>query len=94
MWGEQSDLLRARHIPAEALGSGAIPLASKGSVACGVSVRLADFNGDGRADLAGCALQTGQWFVGLSAGTALVTRQWDARNPGVALADVCAGHFA
>jgi hypothetical protein len=40
-------------------------------------------NGDGRADLIGRALQTGQWFAGLSTGATLRTSFWDAWSTAV-----------
>src|SRR5205085_455832 len=39
-------------------------------------VRLGDFNGDGKRDLVGRVREYGQWWVGLSTGTAFTTSAW------------------
>jgi hypothetical protein len=59
-----------------------------------VDVHLADFNGDGRADLAGRYLQAGQWWVSLSEGvTASSTTLWTTWSREVTWVDVRVGDF-
>ena len=59
-----------------------------------VDVRVGDFNGDGKADIIGRALQTGQWFTGLSNGsTAFTNSLWAVWNPGLTWVDVQVGDF-
>jgi hypothetical protein len=48
---------------------------------------------DVNADLIGRALQSGQWFAGLSSGAGLTTSLWDAWSPAVTWADVQLGDF-
>jgi hypothetical protein len=57
-------------------------------------VRTGDFNGDGKADVIGRALQTGQWFVGFSTGSALQTSLWDVWSAGVLWVGVQPGIWA
>ena len=55
-------------------------------------VQVADFNGDGKADLAGRDPSTGIWFVDLSTGTAFQPpRPWATWYAGVTWTDVLAG---
>jgi hypothetical protein len=57
-------------------------------------VQLVDVNGDGKADLVGRWLQTGQWWVSLSAGSvAGSTQLWDIWSPAVTWVDVHVGDF-
>jgi hypothetical protein len=58
-----------------------------------VDVRLADFNGDGRSDIAGRDLNTGQWFVGVSTGSTFTTSLWATWSPAVTWVDVRVGDF-
>jgi hypothetical protein len=58
-----------------------------------VDIQLADFNGDGKADLAARLLQNGQWWVAVSTGAAFSTSQWATWSPAVTWVDVHAGHF-
>jgi hypothetical protein len=59
-----------------------------------VDVHLADFNGDGKADLVGRWQQTGQWWVSLSAGaTAGSPTLWTTWLPSVTWADIMVGDF-
>jgi uncharacterized protein (TIGR03118 family) len=59
-----------------------------------VDVHLADFNADGKADLLGRVLQSGQWWVTLSAGaTAGSTTLWATWSPMVNWVDVKIGDF-
>ena len=59
-----------------------------------VDVKVGDFNGDGKADIVGRALQTGQWWVGLSNGsTAFNTTLWATWSTGVTWVDVQIGDF-
>jgi hypothetical protein len=56
------------------------------------NVQVGDFNGDGKADVAGQDSQSGQWWVGLSSGSALQTTLWDAWP--AAVTGVHAGRFS
>jgi hypothetical protein len=57
-------------------------------------VQVGDYSGDGRADVAGRALSSGQWQVSLSGGsTAASTSVWDTWSPAVSWVDVQHGHF-
>jgi hypothetical protein len=58
-----------------------------------VDVVTGDFNGDGKMDIAGRALQTGQWWVGLSNGTGFNTTLWNTWSTGVTWVDVKVGDF-
>jgi hypothetical protein len=56
---------------------------------------VSDFNGDGKADIAGRDLASGTWWVGLSNGsTALSTSLWTTWSPGVTWADTSSGDFS
>ena len=50
-------------------------------------------NGDGRADIVGRVLQSGQWWVGLSNSSGFSTTLWATWNPGVTWVDVQVGDF-
>jgi len=57
-------------------------------------VKVGDFNGDGKSDITGRYLQSGQWFTGLSNGsTGFTTSLWATWNPTVTWADVQVGDF-
>jgi len=59
-----------------------------------VDVSVGDFNGDGKADIIGRALEYGQWYVGLSNGTnRFTTRLWDTWSTRATWADVLIGDF-
>jgi hypothetical protein len=59
-----------------------------------VDVKVGDFNGDGKADLAGMEQGSDQWWVGLSTGSALQTTPWGAWSPAAGWDAVAAGNFA
>jgi hypothetical protein len=52
---------------------------------------VGDFNGDGKADITGRALEIGQWWTGLSAGTTFNTTLWTTWSTGVSWVDVRLG---
>jgi hypothetical protein len=56
-----------------------------------VDVQVGDFDGDGKADIAGRWLQTGQWWTSRSIGSAFTTSMWDAWSPAVTWVDVRVG---
>jgi hypothetical protein len=58
-----------------------------------VDVRLGDFDGNGKLDIAGRVLQVGSWWVGLSNGTSFATSYWTSWNPAVTWFDVQVGDF-
>jgi parallel beta-helix repeat protein len=58
------------------------------------NVRSGDFNGDGRADLAGWDSQTGVWWVSISTGTNFATAAlWTTWQAGATFLDVRVGDF-
>lgn len=57
-----------------------------------VSVHLADFTGDGKADLAGRAAN-GQWWIGESTGEGFVNTYWGKWTPGIDWLDTSVGDF-
>jgi hypothetical protein len=59
-----------------------------------VDVQVGDFNGDGKADITGRALQTGGWWTGVSNGSAFTTSMWATWSTAVSWVDVRAGDFA
>jgi hypothetical protein len=58
-----------------------------------VDVQVGDFNGDGKSDIAGRVLQTGQWWVSLSTGSAATTSWWTTWSTAVSWLDVQVGDF-
>jgi hypothetical protein len=58
-----------------------------------VDVKIGDFNGDGRDDIAGRVLQTGQWWVSESTGSSFTNSLWTTWNPNVTWVDVNVGNF-
>jgi hypothetical protein len=65
-----------------------------GDPAVWLDVQAGDFNGDGKADLAGRSQAGGGWYTSLSGGTAFqAPTLWDAWSPDVAWADVRRGAF-
>jgi hypothetical protein len=57
-------------------------------------VRIGDFNGDGRTDITGRVLETGQWWTALSTGTKFSTTLWDTWSSNVTWASVLNGDYA
>jgi autotransporter-associated beta strand protein len=59
-----------------------------------VDVHVGDFNGDGKADIIGRALENGQWYVALSNGSnGIATTRWDTWSTGATWIDVQVGDF-
>jgi hypothetical protein len=59
-----------------------------------VDVQVGDFNGDGKADIAGRISQNGQWWVAVSNGSnAFNNALWGAWSPAVTWVDVKVGDF-
>jgi autotransporter-associated beta strand protein len=58
-----------------------------------VDVHVGDFNDDGKADIVGRVLQTGQWYVGISNGSTFTTTLWATWNPNVTWVDVNVADF-
>jgi hypothetical protein len=70
------------------------PWATWSTAATWVDVRVGDFNGDGKADIIGRALENGQWYVGLSNGSnSFNTSLWDTWSTGATWVDVQVGDF-
>jgi uncharacterized delta-60 repeat protein len=60
-----------------------------------VDVQVGDFNGDGKSDIVGRALETGDWWrTGLVNGGGLETTKWGTWSTGVTWTGVHAGDFA
>jgi hypothetical protein len=59
-----------------------------------VDVQVGDFNGDGKDDITGRVLQSGQWWSGISTGSAFTTSLWATWSSAVTWADVRKGQFA
>jgi hypothetical protein len=58
-----------------------------------VDVQVGDFNGDGKSDITGRALESGQWWTGLSTGSSLTTSFWGAWSTATTWLDVNSGRF-
>ncbi|MDY0170130.1 MAG: SdrD B-like domain-containing protein, partial [Thermoguttaceae bacterium] len=58
-----------------------------------VDVMVADFTGDGVADIAGRIATTGDWWVAASTGTGFTNAKWTRWNPSLELVDVMAADF-
>jgi hypothetical protein len=58
-----------------------------------VDVQVGDFNGDGKLDITGRALQNGQWYTGLSNGTAFNTTNWATWSTAATCVDVHNGDY-
>jgi hypothetical protein len=58
-----------------------------------VDLVTGDFTGDGRTDIAGRVLQSGEWWVAVSNGSSFTTTRWTTWNPNVTWADVKVGDF-
>jgi hypothetical protein len=59
-----------------------------------VDVQVGDFNGDGKNDITGRVLQSGQWWTGVSTGSSFQTNFWDSWAPTVPWVDVHEGIWA
>ena len=57
-------------------------------------VQVGDFNGDGKSDITGRALETGEWCTGLSNDFAFTTTKWATWSTGVTWITVRTGDFA
>jgi hypothetical protein len=58
-----------------------------------VDVQVGDFNGDGKADIAGRVLQSGEWWVATSTGSSFTSSLWATWSPAVTWVDVNVGDF-
>jgi hypothetical protein len=58
-----------------------------------VDVQVGDFNGDGKSDITGRVLESGQWWTGLSTGSSLSTSLWGAWSTATTWLDVNSGRF-
>jgi len=58
-----------------------------------VDVKVGDFNGDGKIDIVGRALETGQWWVAQSTGSSFTNGLWASWNPNVTWVGVQVGDF-
>jgi len=58
-----------------------------------VDVHTGDFSGDGRDDIIGRDLASGNWWVGVSNGSSYVTSLWGRWSPAVTWVDVQVGDF-
>jgi hypothetical protein len=58
-----------------------------------VDVQTGDFYGNGKTDIIGRVLQTGQWWVATSTGSSFTNSLWGHWYPGVTWVDVQVGDF-
>jgi hypothetical protein len=58
-----------------------------------VDVKVGDFTGDGKADIVGRWLQTGQWWMAQSTGSSFTNSLWATWNPAVTWVDVKVADF-
>jgi hypothetical protein len=58
-----------------------------------VDVKVGDFMGNGRDDIAGRLLQTGQWWLAQSTGSSFTNALWGTWNPNITWVDVNLGDF-
>src|SRR5262249_49178922 len=59
-----------------------------------VDVQVGDFNGDGKSDITGRALQSGDWWTGISNGSAFTTTKWATWSTCVTCTGVRTADFA
>jgi uncharacterized delta-60 repeat protein len=59
-----------------------------------VDVRIGDFNDDGKMDIAGRVLQSGQWWVAQSSGSSFTNSLWAAWSTAATWVDVQVGDFS
>jgi hypothetical protein len=58
-----------------------------------INVQVADFKNDGKAAIAGMVADTGQWWVGLSTGSAFSTTLWAGWSPSAGWQNFVLGDF-
>jgi hypothetical protein len=58
-----------------------------------VDVQVGDFNGDGKADITGRVLESGQWWTGVSSGAGFNTTLWGQWSAGVTWVNVQNGFY-
>jgi autotransporter-associated beta strand protein len=58
-----------------------------------VDVKVGDFNGDGKTDIVGRVLQTGQWWIAQSTGSSFTNSLWATWNPAASWVDVQVADF-
>ncbi len=59
-----------------------------------VDVKVGDFVGDGKTDIVGRALETGEWWVAAATGSAFTTHLWGTWSTAVSWVDVRVGDFS
>jgi hypothetical protein len=68
-----------------------IPLTTWSPLVTWVDVKVGDFNGDGKADIVGRVLQTGEWWAVMSAGNTFVNQLLTTWSPAMTWVDVSFG---
>src|SRR5439155_11411546 len=58
-----------------------------------VDVKVGDFNGDGKMDIVGRALESGQWWMGQSTGSTFTNSLWATWSTAATWVDVKVGDF-